>query len=201
MRLVRHSYSQQGEDIVIDTLLGNKKSGFYVDVWAHDPVRFSNTKRFYDRGWKGINIEPNPLLINKFEKTRKRDTNLNIGISKKNGRLFFYEFLPSTVSTFSEKEKNRCLKEGFKLQSMSKISVRTLKFVLNKYCRSKQIEFLSIDTEGTDLAVLESNNWEKVKPTVICVETNKNNKIAAYLKERGYQLITDNGINSVFCVP
>src|SRR3989344_293995 len=74
-KLLQNSYSQQGEDLIIDKLLVGKKKGFYVDVGAHDPVRFSNTKRFYDKGWSGINIDPNPWLIKKFQKQRDRDIN------------------------------------------------------------------------------------------------------------------------------
>jgi hypothetical protein len=52
------SYSQHQEDLLIDLLLGQKATGFYVDVGANHPVRNSNTKRFSDRGWTGINAEP-----------------------------------------------------------------------------------------------------------------------------------------------
>src|SRR3989344_9673220 len=67
MRGVKNSYSQRGEDIVIDHLLKHKKIGFYIDVGANDPIRFSNTNRFYKRGWTGINIEPDVVC---FEKIR-----------------------------------------------------------------------------------------------------------------------------------
>jgi len=200
MRLVQHSYSQQGEDIVIDALLGNKKSGFYVDVGAHDPVRFSNTKRFYNRGWRGINIDPNPLLMKNFEHSRKRDINLTLGVGKKNEQLIFYEFFPSTISTLSVKAVKTYQKEGFLLIGKKQVFVRKLEFILNKYCQGKRIDLLTIDAEGTDLEVLESNNWRKYKPRVICIETNKNDKVSGFLKKHGYKLKIDNGLNSIFFV-
>lgn len=201
MRLFLSSYSQQGEDIIIDKLLGNKEDGFYVDIGAYDPVRFSNTKRFYDRGWKGINIEPNPALIKKFEVTRKRDTNLALGVGKKRGYLTFYEFFPSTLSTFSEKETQKYINKGFKIISKKKIPVETLSFLLKKYCKGIKVDLMSIDTEGTDLEVLESNNWKEFRPSIVCVETNRNyNKIRSFLKKNGYILQHSNGINDIFSV-
>lgn len=202
MRYFLSSYSQQGEDLVIDELLGKKKRGFYVDVGAHDPIRFSNTKRFYDKGWKGINIDPNPALIEKFKKERNKDINLALGVSKRNGLLEFSEFFPSTLSTFSEAEAEQYVKKGFKIISKKKVRVATLSSVLNKYRRDRTVDFLSIDTEGNDLEVLQSNDWKKFKPSVICVESRENfSKIETFLRKQGYKLECSNGINSIFSVP
>ena len=52
------SFSQEGEDLILNRFLGKKEKGFYVDIGAHDPKRFSNTNIFYERGWTGINIDP-----------------------------------------------------------------------------------------------------------------------------------------------
>ena len=79
MQLVYKSFSQKGEDIMIDKILGNKKMGCYIDIGANDPHRFNNTKRFYNRGWTGVNIEPDPKCYQKIVTNRKRDINLNLG--------------------------------------------------------------------------------------------------------------------------
>ena len=201
MQTFRGSYSQLGEDLVIDQLLNYKDKGVYVDIGAHHPTRLSNTKRFYNRGWRGINVDPNPFLIKKFKEERKEDINLILGVGKKNGFLFFYEFFPSTLSTLSAKEAKKYINEGFKLVSQKKVPVKTLSFILEKYCKNKVINFLSVDTEGMDLEVLQSNNWKKYKPQVICVENHGNNKnILNFLKEHGYQLKYNNGLNSIFSV-
>ncbi len=201
MRFLQGSYSQQREDLAIDRLLTRKRDGFYVDVGAHDPVRFSNTKRFHNKGWRGINIDPNPILIKKFEKERVGDVNLTLGLGKKNGSLVFYEFFPSTLSTFSDSEAKQYLKRGFKLVSQKKVPLSTLKAVLNKYCKGRRVDFLSVDTEGTDLEVLQGNDWKNYKPRVICIETKENfGKIETFLKKHGYKLENNNGINSIFSV-
>ena len=201
MQTFCNSFSQKGEDLIIDKLLGFKSNGIYVDIGAHHPTRFSNTKRFYNRGWRGINIDSNPDLIKKFEVERERDINLSLGVGGKNGRLTFYEFFPSTLSTFSEEETERYLKQGYKLISKRQVSVKTLSSVLEKYFASRNIDFLSIDTEGMDLEILQSNNWKKYKPYVICTENHGNSaSITGYLETQGYQLKYNNGLNSIFSV-
>lgn len=201
MRFLRGSYSQRGEDLLIENLLNKKRYGFYVDVGAHHPTRFSNTKRFYDAGWSGINIDPNPTLIKKFEERRKRDINLALGVRDKSGSIEFYEFFPSTLSTFSPREARQYKGKGYRLISKNKVPVKTLGSILREYAKGRDIDLLSVDTEGIDLEVLKSNDWKSFKPKVICVETKGNfGKISASLRKHGYLLKHNNGINSIFSV-
>jgi FkbM family methyltransferase len=198
-----NSYSQHREDIIIDKLLGNKKKGFYVDVGANNPTGFNNTKRFYDKGWNGINIEPNTRGYKLFLKERKRDINLNIGISKKEGKLILYEMEPDMLSTFSENEMKGYKKNGYKLVKERKVKTLPLKKVLEKYAKNKKIDFFSIDTEGFDMQVLESNDWKKYKPKVICIETVQNAgeekpEIEKFLEKVYYKRVYKNNTNSVY---
>lgn len=201
---LQKSYSQKGEDLIIDKLLGHKKKGFYVDVGAYDPYRFSNTKRFYQRGWRGINFEPNFTAYQKFLRARPRDINLNLGILEKPGKWTFYQFFPETLSTFSKKEALKYEEKGFKIIGRLKVEVDTLNNILSKFCRNKPIDFFSIDAEGFDLAVLKSNNWKKYKPSVICIESvgekkeSQNHKKEKYLNDLGYQKFSDNGLNGIY---
>ena len=77
----RTSYSQEGEDLILDRLLRRKPRGYYVDVGAFHPKKFSNTHLFYRRGWSGINIDATPGSMDEFRRVRPRDTNLEIAIS------------------------------------------------------------------------------------------------------------------------
>jgi len=67
------SYSQEGEDMILRRLFEKQLTGFYVDVGAHHPKRFSNTYFFYKQGWHGINIDAMPGSMKLFEKIRPRD--------------------------------------------------------------------------------------------------------------------------------
>ncbi|MFM6476289.1 MAG: hypothetical protein ACKPGH_22810, partial [Dolichospermum sp.] len=95
------SFSQDGEDIVIAELFNNKPEGFYVDVGAHHPQRFSNTYYFYLNGWSGINIDAMPGSMKIFDDLRPRDINLEIPISDKSEILTYYEFDETSINSFS----------------------------------------------------------------------------------------------------
>jgi FkbM family methyltransferase len=208
-RLVFGSYSQSKEDLVLDTLLGGKRNGFYVDIGAYDPSWLSNTKRFYLRGWHGINIEPNTENWEKFMIVRARDINLNIGVGPKSGSLTYYAMDPPTLSTFSKRAAEEYERSGSRLLSATKISVMPLSALFLKYCPHMNIDFMSIDVEGFEMGVLKSNNWKKYRPTCLCVESasedgdvDKTKRIKVSLKKYlagvGYTLVYDNGLNSFY---
>jgi FkbM family methyltransferase len=171
------SYSQDGEDMVLRTFYGEKRKykGFYVDIGAHHPFRFSNTACFYQNGWRGINIEPIPDLIKKFKRYRKGDINLNVGIANQTSELIFYVFNDQALSSF-DKELSLSRHEDstpYKIVKELKIQTYPLSAIFDKYLPENQkIDFLSIDAEGVDFDVLKSNNWEKYVPDFILVEQN-----------------------------
>lgn len=198
MQRVKNSYSQSKEDIVIDDLLGRKNKGFYIDVGAYDPIRFSNTNRFYKRGWRGINIEPNTTCFEKIKSARPLDINLNIGIGTTRKKIFFFKFFPDTLSTFSQKRAREYKKQGFNLVDKTKIKTVKLSDVISIYCKNIPIDFFSIDTEGHDLSVLKSNDWTRFRPKLICIEMDEGSEITSYLSNIGYRQIFNNGLNGIF---
>lgn len=190
------SFSQNGEDLIIDKALSHKGLGFYVDVGANDPHRFSNTKRFYQRDWRGINIEPDVVNFQKLAIARPRDINLNLGVGKEEGELTFYEIFPDTLSTFSQSEAEKRKAEGHPIVRETKVPVDTLANVLAEHLGDNAIDFLSIDTEGFDLIVLQSNDWQKYRPKVICQESTAGAE--SFLSSLDYQKKWDNGTNSLY---
>ena len=77
------AYSQEGEDLILKRYFGSqKKTGFYVDIGAHHPFRFSNTALLREMGWTGINVEPSPDLIENFYKfkfVQQKIIRMNLG--------------------------------------------------------------------------------------------------------------------------
>lgn len=200
------SYSQAGEDEIIDSLLKIKK-GFYIDVGTNHPYRFNNTARFWKKGWTGVNIEPDPQLYSYIASIRNNDTNLNIGIATNKTSLDFYKFNPHTLSTFSLGEKDKYIKDGYELVSTKKIKVMPLSEVVTKYAKGKTVDLLSIDTEGYDYEVLKSIDWKIFRPTVICIESVEHvsgtsgplqKKQDALLKKNGYSRVYDTSVNSIY---
>jgi len=206
------SYSQSGEDIIVDFIFQTLKITdiSYLDIGAHHPYYLSNTALFYEKGHKGINIEPDPILYQPFLSQRSRDTNLNIGVSEKSGLFDFFLMHPPTLNTFSEEEAKRvALEEGgiYKFDKKIKVEVDTVSNILEKYNYGKFPDFLNLDAEGVDEIVIKSIDYEHNSPSVICAETLsfsanrkgvKNQSLIDYLVQKGYLLYADNNINSIF---
>ena len=131
---VADSYAQEGEDMILIRLLEGQRSGFYVDVGAHHPFRFSNTFRFYLRGWRGINIDPNPEASRLFASKRRRDTNLQMGVSDLPGSLAYHRFDESALNTFdAELAAHRQANTAYRLVGIDSVEVRRLDAVLDEY--------------------------------------------------------------------
>lgn len=194
------SYSQEGEDMVLRSFYEGKKNyrGFFVDIGAHHPYRFSNTLYFYKQGWRGINVEPTPGAIQAFNRFRKRDINLNIGVSSKKDKLTFYCFNEPALNGFSKELSTERNADSSKYKIIQELPIETypLAEILDTHLpKGQNIDFLTIDVEGLDLQVLQSNNWTKYKPEHILVEDRidfdnlADSEIYSYLKEQGYQLV------------
>jgi len=202
------SYSQEGEDIILRRILGEKEVGFYIDIGAHQPKRFSNTYLFYKKGWRDINIDANPGCMEIFRRIRPRDINLEFAIFDKRQTLTYYCFNEPALNGFSKTlsiERNKI--EEYKIIDEIKIETLTLAEVLDAYLPSDtSIDFLSIDVEGLDFQVLTSNDWSKYKPNVILVEELNfsfdnpgNSKIYKFSIERGYHLVAKT-MNTLFYI-
>lgn len=190
------TYSGEGEDLIVERLVKHLSKGTYVDIGCYHPKVGSNTFKLFKKGWTGINIDPNPNTIRLFNQFRPKDINLNIGISKSNQMLTYFEFTESAVSTFSEEFYKLRVEQGAEFIGKTSISTTTLADVFDQYLNGRNIDVLDIDTEGTDVEVLMSNNWDKYKPTVILVEDQEEHidnfndlPTYQYLHPKGYQLV------------
>ncbi|QDC48041.1 FkbM family methyltransferase [Candidatus Methylopumilus universalis] len=200
------SYSQEGEDLILRRIFSNKKDGFYIDVGAHHPKRFSNTYALYKLGWKGINIEPNPETFNLFEKLRSRDINLNFGVALNAGKLNYYMFDEAALNTFDSKIfYSRISETIYKHKKTIIVDVKPLTEILKlNISKDRKIDFLSVDVEGLDLEVLKSNDWNVFRPDWVLVEQlnmqdieNLSFEIHHYLKTRDYVLFAKT-LNTLF---
>ncbi len=202
------SYSQEGEDMILQRIFAGRGHGFYVDVGAHHPCRFSNTYIFYKRGWRGINIEPNPEAIRAFQSGRQRDINLQLGVSEHAENLTYYYFDEPALNTFDgELVKARLANTHYKVVRTSDILVERLDVILGKHLPSDvEIDFLSIDVEGLDFAVLKSNNWKLYRPKCVLVEALETSLVDAihgdiclFMKGQGYELFAKTYNTLIFC--
>lgn len=167
------SYSQEGEDLVLARILENLKitTGFFVDIGAHHPTRFSNTYFFYRKGWRGINVDALPGTKKLFERMRSRDITIECGVGAKQGMLKYFAFNEPALNTFSEQEANKKNIAPYYIVETLKIAVVTLKQILDDHLpHGTKIDFMSIDAEGFDHEVISSNDWSLYRPRVVLVE-------------------------------
>lgn len=169
----RLSYSQEGEDLVLDRVFEELKisKGFFVDIGAHHPTRFSNTYYFYRRGWRGINVDALPGTKKLFQRMRPRDITIECGVGLQEGMLKYFAFNEPALNTFSEQEARKKDSHPYHIIDTFQIPVVTLKQILdNNLPRGTQIDFMTIDAEGFDHDVVSSNDWNLYRPKVVLVE-------------------------------
>lgn len=181
------SYSSLGEDNILDWLTGYKDKGTYIDIGANHPDHNNNTKLFYERGWHGINIEPNVDGYKLFLKERPDDVNINTGVG--NGELTYFEGDNTAAgNTFNaETGKERGLREG------KKIKLTPLQDIF-KQNGLTHVDFISIDVERFEDNVLRSNDWTKYRADVLCIE----GYAYPYLEQFGYKRVFWDGGNCYY---
>jgi len=198
----RLTYSQDGEDIMIQSLFQNVESGFYVDVGCYHPVRYSNTFMFHKKGWRGINIDATPGVKALFDRYRPSDINIWSAISSMKGEVEFATFGEGAVNTLADRE----VPVAFGSPNMIRVQSMTLADTLAKYLPPGQdIDFLSVDVEGVDLEVLRSNDWKCFRPKVVCVEQVGINlrkmldgPMCRFMEDMGYVLYARTPLSMIF---
>ncbi|MBX6315076.1 MAG: FkbM family methyltransferase [Isosphaeraceae bacterium] len=196
MRMI--SYAQNYEDVLLDRLFPTG-SGFYIDVGANDPVHQSVTKHFYDRGWHGLNIEPEPGAFRRLCAERRRDINLNLGISNREGNLTFFEAsAASGWSTFSPAQAENLRRRGLEVIERS-VPVSTLASLCERYVpRGLSIDFLKIDAESHEREVIEGADWTRWRPRVVLIEANGSEEWEPLMLRADYRLALFDGINRFY---
>lgn len=157
------SYAQAREDVVLLRSLRNVPvaEGFYIDVGAFDPNQDSVTRAFYDAGWRGINIEPSPKLMQPFYTDRPRDINLEVAASAVAGELTFYPNGNGQLGTLEERYADGAASQ--------RVQARTLTDICDEYA-PQQIHFLKIDVEGHEQSVLQGMNFTRHRPWILIIE-------------------------------
>ena len=192
------SYSQEGEDGVLRRIFTGQEAGFYVDIGAHHPKRYSNTYYFYMFGWRGINVDPARGSMDLFREMRPRDINVEAAVANGNETLTYYEFDEPTLNGLSRDISLARSKNGpYRLVGEREVKTMTLVEILDRHLPAGQsIDFLNIDVEGLDLEVLKSNDWAKYQPTVVLAEDLAlsnlrqldSSPVVCYMEHQGYEL-------------
>lgn len=188
------SYAQEGEDLILASLFEGKRDGFFVDVGACHPQRFSNTFFFHKLGWRGINIDAMPGSMEAFKKTRPGDINIEAAIAAENVTLTYYMFNEPALNGFEQKlARARDGVAGYRITGTKQIKTRTLASILDEYLPKTHIDFLTVDAEGLDLDVLQSNDWSRYRPSLVLAESlsnrtfESNDPLSEFMRVQGYK--------------
>jgi FkbM family methyltransferase len=196
--------AQFGEDEFFSKLFPTGYIGTCVEVGADDGIKYSNTAFFEEIGWKCLCIEP---ILEQFEKcksTRKNAVNCCAGAENKDDTIFHAYYLhDGTATAISSLEPDSRLisQLGHLISSVVDIPVktRTLDTLLKEVNFPQKIDFISIDTENTELDVLKGIDLDFYDVTYFIIENNYNEPHCIdYLTKKGYNVITRLGVNDIF---
>ena len=179
--------SQFGEEKFILNFFDKKYKGKFLDIGCFHPTRHNNTYKMYKNGWRGINIDLNPLTIDLFNFARSKDININAAISdnEENKTLYFVDEL-NTQNTL-EANHLSFLKNHHNLKeeeiSHQEIKTKKLDKILDTY-NFNDIDFMNIDVEGHELNILNSIDFNKYRINFICIEMIDHNDQAKLINEK-----------------
>jgi FkbM family methyltransferase len=203
------SFSQCGEDLVVAFMayyLGITKVT-YLDVGANDPVQMNNTYYFYKKGHRGVLVEPNRSLCQALRQKRPGDTVLEAGIGVTAAReADYYVMTYDGLNTFSkeEAEHQAATSQGkVAIREVVKMPLLNINDVMDEHFHGAPA-FLSIDTEGLDLAILKSIDYGRFRPGINCAETLISNsrksrpEIPEFMATKGYVVRGSSFVNTIF---
>lgn len=185
------TWSQEGEDLLLAEVLPD--SGTYVDIGAHDPYRFSNTKRLYDRGWRGCNVDFTEDFLQRFSAARPEDRNI-LSLVGRPRSATFYRFEEEALNTLDPQRADALREAGWPLLGEEQVHIRSLSEILDEVGFGYSIDLLNVDVEGSDLEVLESLDWDRWSVSRVLVEVGQpalevqSTQLARLLSTQGLQV-------------
>jgi FkbM family methyltransferase len=163
------SYAQNYEDVMLWRALRSVEAGFWIDVGAAHPSEYSVTRAFYDRGWHGVNIEPEPDYAAVLRAERPRDINLQMAIGAEPARTTFHRIRGTGLSTFDSAVAADHAAAGFPAAQPIEVEVTTLAAVFAAHA-GQDVHFLKVDVEGAEREVLRGADLKTNRPWIILAE-------------------------------
>lgn len=189
------TYAQNREDLYLWALLGHRTTGRYIDVGCNHERLHSVTRLFYDRGWSGINIDANERMAREYER-RTRDRFVANGVGERAATMTFRDYLDHDgLSTFDDVVKD--LHDESRPFVEREVEIRTLTAILAEH-EVGHIDFLKIDVEGLEGAVIRGTDFAAIRPTVIVIEASRSDDCEAVLFPIGYRIEFFDGLNTYY---
>lgn len=205
------SYSQAGEDKVVDFIMSfftkiDRTKINYIDIGSNYPNGSNNTFYYYQKGSRGVLIEPNERLCELSRKVRPGDIVINAGVKFDNqSEATYFSFEDTGINTFDENRAKEMQEKGHKLLDKKTIKLVSINEVFDKHFKDGKVDFMSLDAESVDLLILKSIDFKKYRPKVICVEAEKTslkygtpNEMVSFMESNNYIIMADTSINYIF---
>ena len=199
------TYAQNFEDLILYRALRHVNNGLYIDLGAADPDSHSVTRAFYERGWRGINVEPYPGFFARLTERRRDDVNINAAVSDRAGEADFYFVGEHTgLSTLEGGMANWHKQHGIQVRA-EKVRLTTLRDICEEHVRDSEIHFLKLDVEGHELAVIQGHDFSRWRPWIIVGEAH--DEIDTWdawkawqevLERADYRFVYQDGLNRFF---
>jgi FkbM family methyltransferase len=205
----RVTYAQCGEDQVVLFILDylNVKRKTYLDVGAWAPILNNNTYLFYRLGHRGVLVEPNGAACQRLREARPGDMVVEAGIGVSSAKQADYYVLSKTSwNNFSKEEAEHQVKVSngtVHIREVIKVPLLNINEVMDRHFNQTPA-FLSVDTQGLELAILKSLDYSRFRPEVICAETlvTGTNRLipetAAFMETQGYVARGMTFVNTIF---
>jgi FkbM family methyltransferase len=207
------TYSIEAEDIFIerffDQIFGysSDHKGFYVDIGAADPIHWSNTYSLHKRGWRGINIEPNPDAAMRFAQLRPNDINLTVAVGEEGETATYVRFENPLLNTLWPQVVHAKKSPDHRVIDVTEVPLRSINSILSEHVPyGAPVDFLNIDVELMELRILSSLDFSRWSPAVIAVEIHggldideiSRSAVASLLRTNGYVFISRLWHSSLF---
>ena len=197
------SYAQNFEDVILWRALKHVEKGLYIDVGAQDPVVDSVSLAFYQRGWRGVHVEPTSAYAQKLREARPDETVIQAAAGMKEGHIPFWEFPGTGLSTGDPAVAAR--HEGDNRECVRvEVPCVPLAQILDAQ-GDRPIHWLKIDVEGMEQDVIESWSPSPARPWIVVVESTKplseepnHSTWDAKLLARGYEFVYFDGLNRYY---
>jgi len=200
-------YSQFYQDqYVYENFFQDKTEGVFIDIGAHDGIAFSNTKFFEEQGWTGICIEPIPEVFDRLKTNRSAICIQGCIADSRGTGLFlkcegYTEMLSGLYKNYHPEHLER-IKNEQKIYGGTTELIEVQLYKLNDLLKEHHmfhVDYLTIDTEGNELDILKSIDFDRFDIDVIDVENNYNDKtLSNFLISKGYKEITKLGCDTIF---
>jgi len=202
------TFSLEGTDLILKSILRDVSLGRYLDIGANHPFLFSNTYLFYQLGWRGVAVDGHDKFSKLWYEHRYEDIFSESIVSDAIKEVVFNIFPDDSMGSIDAETNNR-YRARFDTSSVQSRTVMatTIYDIWEEHIKD-EVHLLSIDIEGEEFNALKGANLDVFRPGVIAAEIKNvslysplTNKLIKFLTDSGYRLLAKTPLDCIFVDP